>query len=70
MEPLVRAAAEPASAQVTSGGPGDALERYDHNRDGCIKCAEARRHGIAPTYREHPAYKHTRAADSDGAVCE
>ena len=70
MEPLVCAAAEPASAQVASGGPGDALERYDDNRNGRIACAEARLRGIAPVHRGHPAYKHMRDADSDGAVCE
>ena len=33
-----------------------------------ITCAEARRHGIAPVSRGHPAYPFMR--DGDGVVCE
>ena len=32
----------------------DALGRYDNNRDGRIACAEARRHGIAPSAADIP----------------
>ena len=52
----------------TRGGVGNALARYDDNRDGRIVCAEARRHGIAPVSKEHEAYRFMR--DGDGWVCE
>ena len=48
----------------------DALRRYDDNRNGRITCKEARRHGIAPVRREHPAYRFMRDGDGDGVVCE
>ncbi len=57
---------EPASQQ----GDVDALALYDDNRNGRITCAEARRHGIAPVPRGHPAYKYMRDGDGDGVVCE
>lgn len=46
------------------------LQRYDDNRNGRITCAEARRHGIAPVPRSHPAYPYMWDADGDGVVCE
>ena len=49
---------------------GDALARYDDNRNGRITCKEARRHGIAPVRRDHPAYRYMRDGDGDGIVCE
>ena len=48
----------------------DALARWDDNGNRRITCAEARRHGIAPVRREHPAYPYMRDADNDGIVCE
>ena len=48
----------------------DALALYDDNRNGRITCAEARRHGIAPVPRSHPAYPFMRDGDGDGVVCE
>ena len=48
----------------------DALERWDDNGNGQITCAEARRHGIAPVPRGHPAYPFMRDGDGDGVVCE
>ena len=48
----------------------DALGRWDDNRNGRITCAEARRHGIAPVRRGHPAYPYMRDGDGDGVVCE
>ncbi len=57
------------SATARPGGSG-ALERYDDNGNGRITCAEARRHGIAPVPRNHPAYPYMRDADGDGVVCE
>ena len=49
---------------------GDALARYDDNRNGMITCKEDRRHGIAPVPRSHAAYRHMRDGDRDGVVCE
>lgn len=57
------AAAPPAGARA-------ALARWDDNGNGRISCAEARRHGIAPVPRGHPAYGHMRDGDNDGVVCE
>ena len=48
----------------------DALERWDDNSNGQITCAEARRHGIAPVPKGHPAYRFMRDGDGDGVVCE
>ena len=71
-EPVVCAA--PSGSASTSGGAraagDDALGRYDDNGNGRITCAEARRHGIAPVLRSHPAYRYMRDADADGVVCE
>ena len=47
-----------------------ALERWDTNGNGQITCAEARRHGIAPVSKDHPAYRFMRDGDGDGVVCE
>ena len=57
------------------GGSGtdcvrDPLGCYDDNNNGRITCAEARRHGIAPVPRGHPAYQYMRDGDGDGVVCE
>ena len=63
-------------ARVVPPAPGlvdadaDALARYDDNGNGRITCAEARRHGIAPVPRGHPAYRFMRDGDGDGVVCE
>ena len=43
---------------------------YDDNANGRITCAEARRHGVAPVPRSHPAYRFMRDGDGDGVVCE
>ena len=48
----------------------DALRRWDDNGNGRITCAEARRHGIAPVARGHPAYGFMFDRDGDGTVCE
>ena len=72
MEPMV-CRATPSSAGSTgraTGGGDDVLSRYDDNRNGRITCKEARRHGIAPVHRSHPAYRYMRDGDGDGVVCE
>ncbi len=46
------------------------LSMYDDNGNGAITCAEARKHGIAPVHRDHPAYQFMRDGDGDGVVCE
>ena len=72
MEPKVcrtRPVSAGTAAQATGGG-ADALARYDDNRNGRITCKKARRHGIAPVHRSHPAYGFMRDGDGDGLVCE
>ena len=70
MEPLVCRAAPAATARASEPATGDVLARYDDNRNGRITCKEARRHGIAPVPRSHPAYRYMRDGDGDGIVCE
>ena len=72
LEPVVCAApsGSGAGAAPAPAGDDDALVLYDDNGNGRITCAEARRHGIAPVSRSHPAYRHTRDGDGDGVVCE
>ena len=61
----------PVSAPPAGSSNGlDALGRWDDNGNGRITCAEARRHGIAPVPRDHPAYRYMRDGDGDGVVCE
>ena len=60
-------AATPRDAAHASS---DALRLYDDNWNGRITCKEARRHGIAPVPRGHPAYIHMYDRDGDGVVCE
>ena len=72
LEPIV-CAAPSASGSGPGSGSGavdDALALYDDNRNGMITCKEARRHGIAPVLRSHPAYRFMRDGDGDGVVCE
>ena len=72
MEPLVcrTASASTGGATRAPADRDDALARYDDNRNGRITCKEARRHGIAPVPRTHPAYRYMRDGDRDGVVCE
>ncbi len=64
-------AERPAERQAPDPGDAvDALDLHDDDRDGRITCAEARRHGIAPVPRGHPAYRFMRDGDGDGVVCE
>ena len=70
---IVEPDAEPTltpTAQPTAMPAIDALAMYDDNGDGRITCAEARRHGIAPVHRGHPAYPYMNDRDGDGVVCE
>ena len=46
------------------------VARWDDNQNGRISCAEARRHGIAPVRRGHPAYRYINDRDNDGTACE
>ena len=57
-------------AETSAPAGENALARYDDNRNGRITCKEARRHGIAPVPRSHPAYRYMRDGDGDGVVCE
>ena len=59
---MVRHAASPRSAPpVPASMPNpasvDALVQWDDNCNRRITCAEARRHGISPVPRGHPAYR-------------
>ena len=60
----------PAPQPQPQPGGNNALALYDDNGNGRITCAEARRHGIAPVPRGHPAYQYMRDGDGDGVVCE
>jgi|GEM_PF-541702 len=66
------ATATPVPPPAGSGSNCDSnpLGCYDDNGNGRITCAEARRHGIAPVPRGHPAYQYMRDGDGDGVVCE
>lgn len=76
VEMIVVARSEASTAGATgtdstdASEPADALARWDDNRNGRITCKEARRHGIAPVPRGHPAYRFMRDGDGDGVVCE
>ena len=56
--------------QPPRSGGSTALQQYDDNGNGRITCAEARRHGIAPVRRGHPAYRYMNDRYNDGTVCE
>lgn len=60
----------PAPRSATSSEEVEALRLWDDNRNGRITCREARRHGIAPVPRGHPAYPFMHDGDGDGVVCE
>ena len=72
IEPMVCRAAptSPVGEGRDARGRDDVLSRYDDNRNGRITRKEARRHGIAPVHRSHPAYRYLRDGDGDGVVCE
>ena len=59
-----------ASPRTAPDATADALRIWDDNGNGRITCKEARRHGIAPVPRGHPAYPFMRDGDGDGVVCE
>ena len=60
--------ADPPVARPSSESGADPLRLYEDNGNGRITFAKARRHGIAPVPRRHPAYRYMR--DADGVVCE
>ncbi len=64
------ASAGPSDTGSDTPSGGAALARWDDNGNGRISCREARRHGIAPVRRGHPAYPFMRDGDGDGTVCE
>ena len=59
-------APDDARTALPLGDPG----QWDDNGNGRVSCAEARRHGIAPVRRGHPAYAFMSDRDGDGVVCE
>ncbi len=62
--------APPVSRSTPTSDNVRALRLWDENGNGRITCYEARRHGIAPVPRGHPAYPFMRDGDGDGVVCE
>ena len=60
----------PETATPVPSSQQNVLSLYDDNGNGRITCAEARKHGIAPVYENHPAYQYMRDSDNDGVVCE
>ena len=68
---IVTAPGDPAATpRDAAHASSDALARWDDNGNGRITCKEARRHGIAPVPRRHPAYIYMYDRDGDGVVCE
>ena len=72
LEQVLRNCTSTALVQVGPGRgePRPAAAPWDDDGNGRVTCAEARRHGIAPVRRGHPAYRLMRDADGDGVVCE
>ena len=73
VEMVITAEPMPTLTLTTTPTPAsevDALALWDDNGNGRITCAEARRHGIAPVRRGHPAYEYMDDRDGDGIVCE
>ena len=67
---VTNAAGAAATPRDRAAPSSDALALWDDNGNGRITCKEARRHGIAPVPRGHPAYQFMRDGDGDGVVCE
>ena len=69
---LVFAPRDAASEATVSEADGHPLALWDDSGNGRITCKEARRHGIAPVRKGHPAYVYMRDGDGDGdgVVCE
>ena len=59
-----------AAGSSSRSSAGSARVQWDDDGNGRVTCAEARRHGIAPVPRSHPAYAYMRDGDGDGVVCE
>ncbi len=71
---IIKNCAEVVSSVSTQSTTGQSdyspLAKWDDNGNGRITCKEARRHGIAPVLKDHPAYPYMRDGDGDGMVCE
>ena len=65
-----RRAGSARDASARSPSPARRAVPWDDNGNGRVSCAEARRHGIAPVPRGHPAYPYMNDRDGDGVVCE
>ncbi|MCY4306169.1 MAG: peptidoglycan-binding protein [Aestuariivita sp.] len=70
MEPATCLAFNETASLNLSPDVSDVLQRYDDNQNGRITCKEARRHGIAPVPKSHPAYQYMNDSDHDGVICE
>jgi len=60
---------QPAGNQNPPPASGN-WQQWDTNSNGRITGAEARKRGIAPVHRGHPAYLRMEDRDNDGVVCE
>ena len=59
-------------APSSTSNPLAILVLYDYDTDGDahISCTEAREHGIAPVYSDHPAYRYMTDRNQDEVACE
>ncbi len=57
------------SPSADNSDPNHPLSKWDDNGNGRITCKEARNHGIAPVYSDHPAYPYMRDGNNDGVIC-
>ena len=71
-EPSDCTALSPSASRIDRAGRrGDyVLIRYDLNRNGGTMYEEARRHGVVPVLRLHPALPYLRGGDGNRAVCK
>ena len=70
MEPVTCLSFHETESQDVKSVSSEILRQYDDNQNGQITCKEARRHGIAPVPKTHPAYLYMIDGDRDGVVCE
>ena len=58
------------AGSASHSDPNHPLAKWDDNGNGRITCKEARRHGITPVRRNHPAYQYMRDGNNDGIICK
>ena len=67
--PTVPASQPDPEPAVETSSDVDVLKEWDDNKNGRISCKEAKKHGIAPVQKDHPAYPFMRDRNRDGVVC-